>query len=162
MSKFMLTFDTSFAGVSAGSTFTRDENSLGIITCKVNLSHQDVLTLVESGVIDMEKVSEPMTINTTCVEYDKLSKAVAKDFAEGNFSHEDEYLFYSIEAKAWKVSKLLKTASHLGRVGIGFAIPYGSDTKKKRNRLNNLNAVFALGLTQSEIRTIAETTPTNE
>ncbi len=159
MAKFNVTFVRSFGATQSGVSFTTScENNIPY----GNITNSQMQSLRQLGVVKVEKVSEPLKINTECPEYDKLTAAVTKDFDEDNYAHEDAYIFYSIEAKAWKKSKLLKTASHIGRVVSGFAIPVDASDKKKLNRLRNLNAVYSLGLTDSQVKYIAATTPTDE
>lgn len=156
MSKYSVIFNRSFGGVCG--THVRNEECLAV----GSLTHADVKYLANQGLVSLKKISEPMKINTQCAEYDKLNEAVSKDFNNGAFSHEDAYIFYDIANKSWKRSKLLKTASHLGRVTAGFAIPNDASEKKKHNRLNNLNKVYGLGLSDYEIDRIAKLTPTDE
>lgn len=156
MSKYYVIFNRTFGGV--GGTHVRNEECLAVGW----LTHADVKYLANQGIVSLKKVSEPMKINIQCVEYTKLTEAVSKDFHDEKFSHEDTYIFYDIANKAWKRSKLLKTASHIGRVTAGFAIPADASEKKKHNRLNNLNKVYGLGLSNYEIDRIAKLTPTDE
>ena len=67
----------------------------------------------------------------------------------------EKYFFYLASEKRWAKATMERTSSDLGRLMSGFAIPLNATVKRKRNRLNNLNSAYGLGLTSEEINDIA-------
>ena len=80
--------------------------------------------------------------------------ALNDDMENQKFVYGNEYKFYDIELCEWKVSRFKKTASHLGRLVGGFAVPVDASAKKMFNRLEKLNNVYTLGLDRDTIREI--------
>lgn len=98
--------------------------------------------------------SQCVTAYLEGVERNKVVNAVGDDLNNYRFAFGDEYKFYDIENKTWKVSRLKKTASHLGRIVGGFAVPLNATNKKMFNRLEKLNVMYDLGLNRETCRTI--------
>lgn len=146
-----LVFLSAYAGNARGSEFTVD--SCGSVSANRTYNAREVEALVTLGVAEVVEYNDPFLPNIPSASFDKIVDAIEADF--GKFEYEGEYLFYSTEEQEWKASTLLKTASHIGRVMSGFAIPADASNKKKLNRLTKLNEVYGLGLTKSEISAIA-------
>lgn len=87
-------------------------------------------------------------------ERNKVAEAVGADINNEKFVFGSEYKFYDIENRTWKTSRLKKTASHLGRIAGGFAVPIDATDKKMFNRLEKLNTMYNLGLNREVCREV--------
>lgn len=161
-----VTFLNAFKAIPAGSTidaFT-DVSRLNGVTLDV----ASINALVKLGVVsifpsddslfdceccvDFEDdviESTPFAPKYSSVEYGKISQAMIND--KDKYFIDEEYSFYNAGKKEFVDSKLLNTASHIGRIASGFAVPANSTARKKFNRLEKLNVVYGLGLSRSDI-----------
>lgn len=106
--------------------------------------------------VEISSPSEEFVFHIVGEQRDKVTKAVTEDIANRKFAIGSAYKFYDIENKSWKTSRLKKTASHLGRVSGGFAVPIDATNKKMFNRLEKLSVMYGLGLTREVCRDITQ------
>lgn len=149
-------FSAGFKSIPSGAELLiRDNRACYCTNCgeSISLNQREIDMLVTLGIARLveEVVVVPFAPNFSTREGQNIADAVQLD----SFNYDQDYVFYDVKEKAYKTSKLLKTASHIGRVVSGFAIPAGSSAKKKYNRLTNLNVVYGLGLTKREISSIS-------
>lgn len=150
-------FVSGFKSICAGTEVTLTPTGVSVTAgCRsvVNLSLKELDALVALGMVRFEEVAErtPFVIKQGA-SLEKVRKAIAED--AGKFFIDEEYSFYKVETNEWTTSTLLNTASHIGRVVSGFAIPANSTDKKKIHRLTSLNEIYSLGLSKSEIEDAA-------
>lgn len=148
-----LVFVSGFKSIASGTSTSLSE--CGAVCVNGNyLSKQDVSALVNLGIARLEEEVQvvPLAPKFNSTAWGKIKQAMVDE--KNSYVFDAEYEFYSIEDEEWKTSKLLKTASHIGRVAAGFAVPAGSSERKKFNRLEKLNEVYELGLTRDDVREI--------
>lgn len=161
-----VTFLNAFKAIPAGSTidaFT-DVSRLNGVTLDANainaLLELNVVSVSPSDDVlfdceccadfeEAEVVPTPFAPNYSSVSYGKITQAIIDD--KNKYFLDESYSFYNVEKKEFVDSKLLNTASHIGRIASGFAVPANSTAKKKFNRLEKLNEVYGLGLSRSDI-----------
>lgn len=126
-----------------------------------DLEDMGIVSLQEDSVDTASCLGCVVSSNTSSVtchlvweERIKVTTAVGDDINNLAFVFGNDYKFYDIENKTWKVSRLKKTASHLGRIAGGFAVPVSASNKKMFNRLEKLNVMYNLGLTREVCREI--------
>lgn len=150
-------FVSGFKSISAGTevalTSTGVSVTIGTRTA-VNLTLVELNALVALGMVRFEEVADrtPFVIKQGA-SLEKVRKAITED--AGKYFVGEAYTFYNVDKNEWIDSTLLNTASHIGRVVSGFAIPAGSSDKKKIHRLTSLNEIYSLGLSKCEIEDAA-------
>jgi len=146
-----VTFLSAFKAVPRGTTVAQNaDGSLSVNN--VRLGCAEVNALVNLGVIELTEDAVKFAPKFNSAAWGKISQAMIED--KDAYTIGGEYEFYNVEQEEFIESKLLNTASHIGRVVSGFAIPAGSSDKKKFNRLTSLNEVYGLGLTKADISDI--------
>lgn len=162
---FVVNFALPYKSIPAGFSFEFDgairlNNIVFDIDTLISLAELDIVTLDEKFTWS-EEVSATPTMNTSRFvchlvgeNRDKITTAVVEDIDNNKFSYGAEYKFYDVENREWKVSRLKKTGSHIGRITSGFAVPVDASAKKMFNRLEKLNVMYDLGLTREDCRVI--------
>lgn len=84
----------------------------------------------------------------------KVLEANENDLLNEKFVYGSEYKFYDVSRKVWKVSRLKKTGSHIGRIVGGFAVPVDATPRKMFNRLEKLSRMYSLGISRETAREI--------
>lgn len=162
-----VTFISSHNSIPAGFEF---ELGLGesVRLNGILLNEDTVFDLEDLGIVSIDDgacedccncvAPTSSTSSVTCYlvgeERNKVTEAVGADINNAKFVFGSEYKFYDIENRTWKVSRLKKTASHLGRIAGGFAVPVDATAKKMFNRLEKLNVMYNLGLNREIVRDI--------
>jgi len=165
-----ITFNRAYNSIPSGFSFEWDGE--GTVNLNgITIEQTSVRQFVRDGVVSLQDAidsfledefddddcgcceAETLVANTSSEEFIKINEAMESD--KDLFVYGEDYVFYSTEEKAYKVSTLLKTASHIGRVVSGFGLPANASARKKYHRLVKLNYVYNLGLEDSEIRSIS-------
>ncbi len=147
-------FVSGFKSIAAGTEVTLSPTGISYTGCGcvTNLTLNEVNALVSLGLARIEEVVEVVRVPfapKAGASMEKVSKAMAEDM--NKFFIGEAYEFYKVETNEWVVSTLLNTASHIGRVSAGFAVPAGASDKKKIHRLTSLNEIYSLWLSKEEI-----------
>lgn len=162
---FIVKFVQSYNSIPSGFSFEFDGTS-SVKLNGVTFTLDNLFDLEDMGIVGLTDSSAPTDVGcvgcgttwVTCYlvweEREKVTTAVGDDLNNGKFVFGNDYKFYDIENKTWKVSRLKKTASHLGRVAWGFAVPVDASAKKMFNRLEKLNVMYDLGLSREVCREI--------
>ena len=164
---FIVRFVQSYSSIPTGFSFEFD-GATGVKLNGTLFSLDNLFDLEDMGIVDITDTSAP-TPSASCVgctssswvtahlvgeQREKVTTAVVEDINNVKFVFGNEYKFYDIENKTWKVSRLKKTASHLGRIVGGFAVPVDASAKKMFNRLEKLNSMYDLGHSREVCREI--------
>ena len=146
-------FVSGFKFITSGTEVTLTSTGITVTNgCRsaVSLTLKEIDALVALGFVRIVDVPDRTPFAPKAgVSLGKINQAIADD--KNKYFLGEDYEFYNVEKNEFVTSTLLNTASHIGRIAAGFAVPAGSTDTKKFNRLTKLNEVYSLGLSKAQI-----------